>query len=144
MKNTLFISFDLIREGEIEQPLAIASILAYLKGNSQLRDKMNFHHLSINSFKFGKQVSDEILYEYLKNYNFENLDFVAISAYIWNDFLINKLISYIKKLGFRGKIILGGYQITYSEQKSLKEHYPQADIFISGYAEKSLEDAFSK
>ncbi len=142
MKQTLFISFDLIREGEVNQSLAIASILACLKSNAKLQDKIIFHHLSINSFKFGNQTSDEILYDYLKDYNFYKIDIIAISAYIWNEFLTNKLILYIRKIGFKGKVILGGYQITYSEQRLLKTFYPKADIFVSGYAEKSLETLF--
>jgi radical SAM superfamily enzyme YgiQ (UPF0313 family) len=132
----------LIREGEVNQSLAIASILALLKSDTRITDKMVFHHLSINSFKFGNQASSEIFYEYLKTYNFSKIDFIAISAYIWNEFLTNNLISYIRKIGFNGKIILGGYQITYAEQKLLKNYYPNADIFISGYAEKSLQTLF--
>jgi radical SAM superfamily enzyme YgiQ (UPF0313 family) len=143
MKHTLFISFDLIRQGEIEKPLAIASILGYLKNDLQLQDKMSFHHLSINSLKYGGQAQPTDFDKYLSVFNLDKLDFIAISAYIWNEYLLNDFIKHLRTLGFRGKIILGGYQITYSDQSALPFQYPDTQIFVSGYAEKSLKDLFT-
>ncbi|WP_373492577.1 radical SAM protein [Aquiflexum sp.] len=143
MKCTLFISFDLIRDGEIEKPLAIATILGFLKNDRQLQDKMSFHHLSINSLKYGGQAQAIDFENNLSGFNLEKFDFIAISAYIWNEYLLNDFIELLRKLGFRGNIILGGYQITYSNQKDLPLQYPDVQIFVSGYAEQSLKDFFS-
>lgn len=143
MKHTLFISFDLTRQGEVETPLAIASILGYLKNDRQLRDKMSFDHLSINILKYGGQAQPTDFDKYLSAFNLNKFDFIAISAYIWNEYLLNGFIKHLRTLGFRGKIILGGYQITYSEQAALRFQYPDTDIFVSGYAEQSLKNLFT-
>jgi len=143
MKHTLFISFDLIRQGEIEKPLAIASILGFLKNDRQLQDKMSFHHLSINILKYGGKAQPNDFDKYLSVFNLDKFDFIAISAYIWNEYLLNDFIKHLRTLGFRGKIILGGYQITYSDQTALPFQYPDTQIFVSGYAEQSLKDLFT-
>lgn len=143
MKHTLFISFDLIRKGEIEKPLAIASILSYLKSDKHLQDKMSFHHLSINSLKYGGQARPRNFDKYLAVFKLDKFDYIAISAYIWNEYLINDFIKRLRSLGFLGKIILGGYQITYSNKKELALQYPDAQIFVSGYAEQSLRELFT-
>lgn len=143
MKHTLFISFDLIRQGEIEKPLAIASILGFLKRDRQLQDKMSFNHLSINSLKYGGQAHSTDFDKYLSSFNLDKFDFIAISAYIWNEYLLNDFIKHLRTLGFRGKIILGGYQITYSDQTALPFQYPDTQIFICGYTEQSLRNLFT-
>ena len=143
MRHTLFISFDLIRQGEIEKPLAIATILAYLKSDRQLQETMIFHHLSINSLKYGKRADPNDFDKYLSEFNLSKYDFIAISAYIWNEYLLNDFIKHLRTLGFRGKIILGGYQITYSDQIELPLQYPDAQFFVSGYAEQSLKELFT-
>jgi radical SAM superfamily enzyme YgiQ (UPF0313 family) len=48
-------------------------------------------------------------------------------------------LCWIKLNGFNGKIILGGYQITYSESITLHDKYPKADYFLSGFAEESIK-----
>lgn len=143
MKQTLFISFDLIRQGEIEKPLAIATILSYLKNDRYLQDTMNFHHLSINSLKYGGQARPNNFDKYFSDIDLDKFDFIALSAYIWNEYLLNDFIKYLRTLGFRGKIILGGYQITYSDKKDLPLQYPDTQIFVSGYAEQSLREIFT-
>lgn len=143
MKHTLFILFDLIRQGEIEKPLAIASILGFLKNDRQLQDKMSFHHLSINSLQYGGQAQPNDFDKYLSVFDLDKFDFIAISAYIWNEYLLNDFIKHLRTLGFRGKIILGGYQITYSDQAALPFQYPDTQFFVSGYAEQSLKDLFT-
>jgi radical SAM superfamily enzyme YgiQ (UPF0313 family) len=142
MRQVLFISFDLIRTGEIEKPLAIASLLSYLKKDSELTDKMDFLHLSINSLNHREKTDISNYEQYLAGYNFEKISFIAISAYIWNEYLTNGFIRKLREFGFVGKVILGGYQITYDDKSTLSINYPDAQIFISGYAEQSLKELF--
>lgn len=142
MRQVLFVSFDLIRPGEIEKPLAIASLLSFLKNDKVLTEKMNFLHLSINSLLHRVKPDAYNFNEYLTDYDFQNIHYVAISAYIWNEYLINSFIRELRNLGFTGKIILGGYQITYEDKANLSKIYPDAQIFISGYAEESLRELF--
>jgi radical SAM superfamily enzyme YgiQ (UPF0313 family) len=143
MKQLLIISFDLIRPSEIETPLAIASLLSFLKHDPYLRDQMDFHHLSINSFNYRADALPNTFDDSLLAFDLENISFIAISAYIWNEYSLNGFIKHLRELGFRGQIILGGYQITYANKQELPLLYPDAQIFISGYAEQSLKDALT-
>lgn len=138
MKNTLIISFDLIREGEVKTSLSIASILAYIKSNQKYGNEFNISHLAINMLELKNQTSNNLFEKYLLNFQFYSFDTIAVSCYVWNEYLINPLLTEIRTLGFCGKLVLGGYQISYSTKETLKNEYPEADIFIFGYAEESL------
>jgi len=48
------------------------------------------------------------------------------------------VIELCRKNGFKGKVILGGYQIN---RKSCRELYPSGDFYIPGYGEDSLPEA---
>jgi len=137
-KNVLIISFDLIREGEAEVSFAIASLLAYLKKDIRFGSDFTTHHLSFNMLELKNNITEIYFENYLSKYNFSHFDTVAISCYIWNEYLINPLTKKIRGLGFKGKIVLGGYQISYSTKEKLIFEYPEANIFTFGYAEKSL------
>jgi len=132
MKKSLFVTFDLIRPNDPQKSLAIASILAALKNNENLKFEHKFEHLSINLF------NNEEWREKIQSFKFNEYSFIAVSAYIWNDIHINDFLAYLRTKGFCGKIILGGYQITHDTQENYKKRYPQADIFIEGFAEQKL------
>lgn len=137
MKKLLIISFDLIRAGESKKSLAIASIMSYLKNDKRYGIDFLVEHFSINMFEIIKKTDRNDFFSGLFTYNFEDIDFVAISAYIWNEYLTNDLINYLRiDLGYSGNIILGGYQISYSS--SPENEYPDCQYYVSGYAEQSL------
>ncbi|ARV14254.1 B12-binding domain-containing radical SAM protein [Polaribacter sp. SA4-12] len=137
MKNLLIISFDFIREGESETSLAIGSILSYIKNDIDYGIKFKASHLPINVLEFNENFEVSDLNKYLSNYNFNEIDYIAISAYVWNEFITNSFINLIiNKYNFTGKVILGGYQISYSNNPVLE--YPNCHYFIDGYAENAL------
>lgn len=137
MKKLLIISFDLIREGESEKSLAISSILSYLKKDKRYGEDFFVYHLPINMFKLDKNTVVSDLKPYLDIFNFHSFDFVALSAYIWNEYLTNNLMLMLRNdFGFQGEYILGGYQISYSSNP--ESEYPNAKYFINGYAEEGL------
>jgi len=137
--NLLIISFDLTRKGESHKPLAIGSIISYLKDDIRYGTEFDLKHLSLNMFNLTKNSSVRDLHKDLSIYDYKSFDYIAISAYVWNEFLINDLIKYLKtEFNFKGKIILGGYQISYSTDP--KNEYPGSNYFISGHAEKALLD----
>lgn len=140
-KSVLIISFDLIREGETEVSFAIASLLAYLKSDERYGNDFITNHLSFNMLELKNQLTPSYFENHLSKYEIYSYDTIAISCYIWNEYLINPLTKKIRDLGFNGKIVLGGYQISYSTKENLIFEYPEADIFTFGYAEKSLLDA---
>jgi len=140
MVNTLLISFDLIRQGEIPTPLAIASILAQQRSTNKGHDRMRIEHLSINMLEHGGDACLEQFDPVLAAYDLEQFDAIALSAYIWNEYLLNPFIALLRQRGFRGKVVLGGYQITYGRQEELLQRYPDCQIFISSYAEQAIAD----
>lgn len=86
---------------------------------------------------------EEALYEKIYSLQLKEIDTIGISSYVWNEYLINPMLNKLRDLGFVGKIVLGGYQISYSNQRKIKDEYPKTDIFIFGYGEQSfLESIF--
>ena len=139
MKKLLIISFDLTRKGESNTSLAIGSIISYLKNDKRYGTEFEMKHLSLNMFNLSKNSNVKDFHKELSNYDYQSIDYIAISAYVWNEFLLNDLIKYLRiEFGFNGKIILGGYQISYSSNPEIE--YPDTQFFISGHAEKALLD----
>ncbi|MEL6625138.1 MAG: B12-binding domain-containing radical SAM protein [Bacteroidota bacterium] len=137
MKKLLILSFDLIRPGESAMPLAMGSILSYLKMDAGHNVTFTVDHHSVNMLAFEQSPSIDELTPLLLDMNLHEFDFIALSAYIWNEYLTRKLMQMIReKTGFHGAFILGGYQISYTA--SPEREYPEASYFIQGYAEESL------
>lgn len=137
MNKLLIISFDLIRNGEHHKSLAISSLLAYMKQNIRYGSSFTIEHLPINMFGLNSQSTAADLKPDLSRFDISSFDQIAISAYVWNEYLTNQLMELLRKdFGFVGDFILGGYQISYSDAP--KKEYPHAKYFVSGYAEESL------
>ena len=141
MKKCLLISFDLIREGEIEKSLSIASLIAFAKSDERYGTDFTIEHISFNMLKAPNIVSWDFFEEKFKDIDISSLDSIALSCYVWNEYLLYPLYLFFKKSGFKGKYIGGGYQISYSYESLLVEEYPFIDIYINGYGEKSLLSA---
>lgn len=130
----LILSFDLIREGECQTPYAIGSLLSYAKSHSGYGNQFSIDHISTNLLGISLETP---IPKILPDIDYSEYTWIAVSAYIWNEYLINPILSYIRNFkGFRGKFILGGYQITYSGNP--EKDYPLGDIFIHSYGEESL------
>jgi radical SAM superfamily enzyme YgiQ (UPF0313 family) len=140
MMRTLLISFDLVRPGEIKTSLAIASILAHQRSEERWRDRMEVTHLSINMLEHGGSARPEQFEAQLAAYDLEDFDAIALSAYVWNEYLLNPFIALLRCMGFRGKIVLGGYQITYGREAELLHRYPDCQVFIAGQAEQAFAE----
>ncbi len=141
MKKVLIISFDLIRTGEVEKALAVASLTAYLKADKRYKQAFDVFHKTFNMWDLKNTVTDTFLEQALNPLNIATFDTIAVSCYVWNEYLINPLLLKLRQMDFQGKIVLGGAQISYSNDKELAKTYPQGDIFIKGYAEASLFNA---
>jgi radical SAM superfamily enzyme YgiQ (UPF0313 family) len=92
-------------------------------------------------FEMPKEVRLDFFQTPFEKIKIAHLDTVAISCYVWNEYLLLPFVTFLKQNGFKGKIVLGGYQISYSNENLLKEEYPYGDIFISSYGEKGLVTA---
>ena len=73
--------------------------------------------------------------------NEENID-LAIGTYVWCDHMVTELLTQLRKSGFRGRIILGGPQISYT-MDGLEDLYPEADVFVRGYGEMAIVELFN-
>ncbi len=62
---------------------------------------------------------------------------IAVGAYVWAEERLKAILPLLRRRGFRGRIILGGPQISYSGA-GIEDLYPQADVFVRGYAEDAL------
>lgn len=140
MTHTLLISFDLVRPGELSPSLAIASILAHQQSDSRWRDQMTVEHISINMLEVGGQARVEDFRIQLEVARVHRFDCIALSAYIWNEYLLNPVIALLRELGFTGKVVLGGYQITYGREAELLQRYPDCQVFIAGQAEQAFAE----
>jgi radical SAM superfamily enzyme YgiQ (UPF0313 family) len=79
-------------------------------------------------------ITDRILAEADRGGNDVDL---AIGVYVWAEPLITPLLAELRRAGFRGRIILGGPQISYAPRE-IAHLYPDADVFVRGYAEAAL------
>lgn len=139
MKKALFISFDFIRKNECNKSLAMASIISYLKQDRRVTDNFELNQYSCNMLNESNLNTVENVLNEINIEDFFEYKIIAISAYIWNEYLTNDLIREIKKRNFKGKIVLGGYQISYSDPLQLQSVYPNADYFIFNYGEESVK-----
>ena len=62
---------------------------------------------------------------------------VAFGVYVWNEPLVLETAGLLRAAGYAGKLILGGPMISYTH-RDLERLYPDADVFIRGYAEEAL------
>ena len=63
--------------------------------------------------------------------------YFGLGAYVWNENCVQTILKRLRNEGFPGKVILGGPQISYSG-RGLEKYYPNADIFVRGYAEQAI------
>ena len=138
MKKVLIISFDIIRDGECEISYSIASLIAYVKAKNS-NSNLSISHISFNMRS--EDISKQLHHELFSSQDILKFDSIAISNYVWSDEIVKKLISGLRKFNFEKNIILGGSQITYSED--LPKEYPECKIFISGFGEESLFKAIN-
>lgn len=68
----------------------------------------------------------------------------AIGAFVWNDVHVVEIMEKLRLRDFRGRIIVGGPQVSYvSDNRFLEAQYPDADIFVRGYAEDVMVSLMS-
>lgn len=62
---------------------------------------------------------------------------LGISVYAWNVDQTKQIIDSLIKLGYTGKIVLGGAEITYGGDE-LNEEFPDVHYFVKGFGEKAF------
>lgn len=133
-RRIILCDFYWTRDKDPRVPLGHASLLAALRaaGVTEVRTvvaPVNLSPLSVDSIvaeirshAFGLEATD--------------VD-VAIGVYVWAEDLVQQVIGQLRTLGFAGRIILGGPQVSYAEA-GVDRLYPGADVFVRGYGEQAL------
>ena len=114
-----------------DPPLSLghASLLANLRHHNL---KVTSHSWAVNRPNFNPlEVSDFILQNSCPKTD------LALGVFVWNEKAVQTIVGSLKRHKFPGRIILGGPQISYVKN-NIERYYPQADIFIRGYAETAL------
>ncbi|MDW3048238.1 radical SAM protein [Vibrio sp. Vb1554] len=140
-KKCLLVTFDFTQKGKSATSFAAGVLLSACKQHQHYGDKFTANHLSIvmKKNKADNPSVEEIADEINNQYNLEELHGLAIGCYVWNTDLIEPLIAQCRKKGFKGNIILGGYQI---HKETCETLYPSGDIYLPSYGEVSLPEAF--
>ena len=61
----------------------------------------------------------------------------AIGAFVWNERHVQTILTRLKEEKFKGRLIVGGPQVSYVTER-VEQYYPQADVFVRGYAEDAM------
>jgi len=140
LKRALLVTFDFSQRGKSGTGFSAGSLLSACRSHEEYRKKFIINHLAISMSTLAKEQLSVV--EIVNNINqkepLENLDRLALACYVWSSNLIEPVIELCRKNGFKGKVILGGYQIN---RKSCHELYPNGDFYIPGYGEASLPEA---
>lgn len=122
------------QEGHQAMPLGHASILARLTADPLIDVRSVVHPVNAPGFS-ASRVAEEItnLVEEVP----DQAAVVAIGAYVWNDHAVREIVKLLREGGFRGRIVLGGPQVTYMNT-GLETLYPEVDAFIRGAGEEAL------
>jgi hypothetical protein len=123
------------RDKDPRVPLGHASLLAALRRYPQIEAISVV--APVNPTLTVKRIADEIL-RHTAGLPRDAVD-IGIGAYIWNERVLKRLLPRLRE-HFGGRIILGGPQVSYVES-GLERLYPEADVFIRGFAESSLTAA---
>tara|TARA_R110002012_G_scaffold223885_2_gene395908 strand:+ start:11327 stop:11896 length:570 start_codon:yes stop_codon:yes gene_type:complete len=140
LKRALLVTFDFTQRGKSGTGFAAGSLLSACRNHKEYRKKFIIGHLAIPMSVSAKEQLTvvEIVNEIDKKVPLANLDRLALACYVWNSNLVEPVIAQCRKNGFKGKVILGGYQIN---RKSCYQLYPSGDFYIPGYGEASLPEA---
>ena len=140
MKKSLLVTFDFTQRGKSGTGLAAGSLISACRHHPQYNIKFVIEHLPISMSSIAsKQLTvNEIANIINDTIPLRKLDRLALACYVWSSRLIEPLIKKCKEMGFKGKVILGGYQI---HEGSCKQLYPSGDFYIAGYAEAALPEA---
>lgn len=132
-RRVILVSIDWTRDKDPRVPLGHASIVAALrKAGVDVRASS----FAINLVGFDEERILRNILDSAQGRTLEQVD-VGLGVYVWNDPVVKRLLVALRRNGFRGRIILGGPQISYAGE-GLEELYPEADVFVRGYGEEAM------
>lgn len=130
-RRLVLVALDWTRDKDPRVPLGHASLLASLRQSGAEVTPLTF---SLNAPDASLEAIFTRIATVLAATSPADL---AIGAYIWNESYLRRLLPALRAAGYRGRIILGGPQISY-QGSNLESLYPEADVFVRGYGEQAL------
>lgn len=129
-RRVVLVALDWIRGKDPRMTLGHASLLARLA----IVPGLLVHSVSraVNAPDFSR----EALLEAILSVAWPGCD-LAVGAYVWNEAIVQWLLPELCRAGFRGRIIVGGPQVSYAPP-GVASHYPDADVLVRGYGEDAL------
>ncbi len=135
-RRVLIVSFDIARDTDLAPSLAVGSLIAFARNSDDLRSALDVAHLSVGMTGLGRLDPRDVLEQIRERHDLRRTDAIALGAYAWSDHLISPLMGHLRRAGFRGDFIVGGYQITSAERNDAE--YPDARYLIEGPADAAL------
>lgn len=129
----LLVDFYWTRDKDPRIPLGHASLLASLTARPGVTARSIPIAVNDNALDL-EAIASDLIEQAVGEH--ERVD-IAIGAYVWAEERVKPLLTLLRAGGFRGRIILGGPQISYAGP-GLERLYPEADVFIRGYGEDAL------
>jgi radical SAM superfamily enzyme YgiQ (UPF0313 family) len=126
----LLLSLNIGRPKDPPTPLGAAYLYAWLVAGPARGEGLQVELLDHNASDDLETIAREILSV--------NPDIIGIGVYVWNAEPVNKVTGLMRSLGYEGKIVLGGPQITFGGP-ALPQEFPFADYLVKGEGEVALE-----
>lgn len=130
-RRLVLVALDWTRDKDPRVPLGHASLLASLRRSGAAVTSLNIP-LNAPDTRF-----ETVFARILAAVTAAAPADLGIGAYIWNESYVQRLLPALRAAGYRGRIILGGPQISY-QGRDLEHLYPDADAFVRGYGEQAL------
>ncbi len=132
-RRVILVSIDWTRDKDPRVPLGHASIVAALR---RAGVEVRAFSFAINRAGFSEERILEAILESAWGPESARVD-VGLGVYVWNDAVVKRLLTTLRRRGFLGRILLGGPQISYAGA-GLEHFYPEADAFVRGYGEEAM------
>lgn len=129
-KRVLLLSLNWYRRKDPRTPLGVAYIY------SELKRRFNEYQVAVEFIESDVRSN---LSNTLHRILLIDPDFLAIGVYAWNSLQVKLMIGSLRGLGYMGKVVLGGPEITYG-QEELNHEYREADYFVKGFGEIAFSD----
>jgi radical SAM superfamily enzyme YgiQ (UPF0313 family) len=133
-RTVVLVDFFWTRDGDPRVPLGHASLLAALRGSTSADVRSLVRPVNATGITIDDVVAT--ILSHVEGLHPEAAD-VAFGVYVWSENLVQRVVPRLRARGFRGRIILGGPQISYAGP-GVDRLYPNADVFVRGYGELAL------
>ncbi len=127
----LLLSLNWTRTKDPRTPLATAYLCSWLSVQRDLWPKIRVGFLD-------KDVKTPVS-EVARDVTADDPGVLGIGVYVWNNLAVGTLVRDLRSKGFRGKIVLGGPEISYATD-DLPSEFVGADYFVKGEGEVAFEE----